>query len=227
MSAIVFAIRTWDIWSKDSSGVPSVQSPNPMRDPAIPIIQQRTVLPLTEYDTIVNRNLFYIERKPIAPPNNSGAVNPAQSVGKNIKLYGVFITDTVKTAIIDVSDQPDKRNLKRVKEGDVIQDIKIASILADRIVISQGSDQKEIRLYASNKSIRRETVEKSDKPTLILKNKESQQAPSLTNHDKKTDSQPNAQKPATDQQNVQSKEPLEEEYEIFNTPFGPIKRKKR
>jgi hypothetical protein len=216
--AVVFGFRAWNIWFSDASAV----SPVPGGDmPGFRIpyagLTERQIVPSSEYDAVVNRNLFSADRKEVKAAGTSDpSQNQEPSAGKHIRLYGVFMTDAAKTAIIDASDQPDKRKALRVREGDSVQNVKIISIQPDRIIVSEGEGQKVIPLYAENKSILREAVEKSDKTTLLIKGGDSG-TPEVVQPE------PAVQKTEPDQ----TVKPPEEEYETINTPFGPIKRRKQ
>lgn len=247
---VFFAVKTHDVWFKQQKQY---------SEPAVSATRQETqqerqftmpnLPPESSYRSIVDKNLFSEDRAEYLPPTpdpelelsmeNETEVKPFEGFGKNVILYGVFIWEDNKKALITNPD-PKQGGPKDiwVERGDVLLEVrkhnkvatlKVDDILTDRILVKDETDKYEILLYDKNNPRERETI-KMDEVAEVIAPDESGVEP-----EGEPDAEPDEPKTPFNQiqkaienkrKNAKKPESAEEpEYEIVNTPFGEIKRR--
>ncbi|MFH1155016.1 MAG: hypothetical protein V1793_14480 [Pseudomonadota bacterium] len=186
-----------------------------------------------DYEQVATSNLFSPERKefipeesePEPPEKEVPEVKPLKELNDKIYLQGVVILDGFKTALVNNpyrKTPQDPKNLT-VKEGDSIGDIKVVSILPDKLNLEKGGERYEIKLYDEKKPPRtvvKSTGDTAAAPQVIMSSSEIAVSP------------PGAQpgQPAGGPPPDAKAEPQgqsDQEFEYINTPFGKIKRAKK
>ncbi len=210
--AIFFGIKAHDIWTVNDKTVPkkrAVQRSKPQ--PVKRIAKQRTV-PESAYKVIADRNLFSPDRIELIPEEPEKEKEPEPEVkrlrvsGKTITLYGVVITDDYTSALINNPVQgEDEGRYKWIKQGDNIGDLSVTAIRKESILLAESGKKYEILLYDKKKPGRSNIAKKETRPTIVISGSEKKQPVSKNVSSKKED----------------------DEFEIVNTPFGKVKRKKR
>lgn len=210
--AIFFGIRAHDVWTGKEKTVPKKQAERAVSRPEKRSAGRRTA-PESAYRVIADRNLFSPDRKEFIPEEPEKEKEPEPEVrqlrvsGKTVTLYGVIMTDNYKSALISNPVRgDDERKHRWIKKGDKIGDIAVADIQKESILLTEGDKKYEILLYDRKKSGTKNTVEKNIRPTVVISESEKKQ-------------------PAVSKSKKQ--ESSDDEYEIINTPFGKIRRKKR
>jgi len=218
--ALFFGTKTHEIWVRGEKTVPKmqvVQKSEPSSRVSKRAVKRR-VSPESSYEVVATRNLFSPERAESVPPDPDPEpeVKQLSGFGKNITLYGVIIMDDYKSALISnpLIKEPDERQNKWVKVGDMIDELEVTEIRKERILLAEKEEKYEILLYNKDKPVRNgktkkavnRRAKKAVKPTVVMSESKKRKSGSGVSK-KKGSSQPG--------------------YEIINTPFGEVKRKKR
>ncbi|MCK5356238.1 MAG: hypothetical protein KAJ63_14055 [Methyloprofundus sp.] len=105
---------------------------------------------LEEYSELVERPLFFNERRPIVP--GEGAEEEPEVAKKalkeiSLKLIGIInIPGSVYALFQDSKAKPDENKFKRLKQGGNVNGWTLKEIKPDRVIISSGKDTEEILL---------------------------------------------------------------------------------
>ncbi len=180
----------------------------------------------SRFNVAVDGNLFSPERKEYVPPveETEPAEPEVKSLlvkGKKIVLHGVILMDGYRKALISNPDRKsDERKDLWVTEGGDIGGLKVEAIRNESILLSEKGDRYEIRLYEKDKPrasgfASRGTSERGTSEgegtgePMVIETGEAKPKPE--------------KKEAPGSSEVEA----DGEYEIIQTPFGEIKRKKR
>jgi len=98
---------------------------------------------LEQYAEMIQRPLFMEGRRP-PPEEEQPAADeaPAEQLPLNLKLMGVVFTPKEKTALF----VDEKGKYRRVRRNNLVDGWKLQEVREDRVVMTQGSDQKELPL---------------------------------------------------------------------------------
>ena len=215
--AIFFGIRAYGVWSKgDQSAIEIPRSAKSRK-----LLEKRTpkhkMPPESAYGVVVDRILFCPEREEFIPeePEPEPEVKTVKVSGKKIVLYGVILTDNCRVALINNPlKQLGERKDKWVRIQDTIGQLTVKDIQSDRLILADGADQFEVPLYDKDKPKRRVTSAKQIKPKVVT-----------------TGSKPKTTRPKTSQisrkEKIRKEKIDDSEYEVIETPFGKVKRRKK
>ena len=109
---------------------------------------------IDEYGEIVERPLFFSERRPIVPSDDAEEASAEQKVFEEITLNLIGIINTPDSAYAlfqDPKAKPDENKFKRFKLGDDIDGWTLKEIKSDRVVISSETDSRDILLVKKRK----------------------------------------------------------------------------
>lgn len=203
------------LWSSDGSVSDFINTDyvKPLKFKGARLIHRRK-LPISAYDTIVQKNLFASDRKEyIKEVVVSTKSEPEPEVEikvldtKKITLYGVIIMDDYKQALVTDIDKTSDRNSIWVKKGDTLGNFTIKTIEEDKVIVTNSGKNFSILLYDKENPKQRNYVQQinSPKKKVILT----------------TPARPvKSAKPAVPSNN-------DNDYDIITTPFGKFKVKKR
>ncbi|MCP4351778.1 MAG: hypothetical protein GY795_40465 [Desulfobacterales bacterium] len=213
--AVFFGIKAHDTWTGNDNTPPKKQEVKKAKPGPVKRIAKQRTAPESAYKVVADRNLFSPDRIEFIPEEPETEEEPEPEVkqlrvsGRTITLYGVIITDDYTSALINNPVRgEDEGRFKWIKEGDSIGDISVTSIRKESILLAENDKKYEILLYDKKKIGKSNIAKKEVKPTIIISGSEKKQ-----------------RKPAASKA-VSSKK-QEDEYEIVNTPFGKVRRKKR
>ncbi|MBN1832521.1 MAG: hypothetical protein JW896_10460 [Deltaproteobacteria bacterium] len=239
------AYRVWVQEEPLERGAPSSAPSESAPEKTQPI--KGTFLRESAYRVIAERSLFSADRKeslPEEPQEKTEKKEPVIS-GKKIHLYGVIIMEDERKALIDNPVRgPDEPQRKWVSIGDAFSDLRVAAIEPESILLEQGKNEYEISLYDDEE---KKTLPSSESgapspstPTVVNTGTQgpSSQGKAASEGDAKQAARPQAftrkapsdgnAKPQVGPGAGQRKEDdTTGEFEIVETPFGPIKRKIR
>jgi len=126
---------------------------------------------LEEYNELVERPLFFNERRPVVPGEDAAEEPETEKQALkeiSLKLIGIIdIPDTVYALFQDPKAKPDESQFKRLKQGDDINGWTLKEIKSDRVIISSGTDTEEILLAkprVHKPSSRRSSSKKPKRP---------------------------------------------------------------
>ncbi|MDM8550689.1 hypothetical protein QUF72_11450 [Desulfobacterales bacterium HSG2] len=222
--AVFFGIKAHDVWINEEKANPEMRvapgkSGTSFNRPVKRVFYKR-MPPESVYDVVAGKNLFSPDRAEFIPeepePESEPEVEQISLSGKKITLYGVIIMDDYKSALISnpFPAEPGERKNKWVKEGETVGDFEVAEIQKGRILLAEKGKKYEIPLYGDkpggNKRIKRAGKPanqggKAGKPTVVVSESKKSQAAS----------------------EISKKKPAGSEYEMINTPFGKMRRKKK
>jgi hypothetical protein len=94
--------------------------------------------PLATYDEVTARPLFSVTRRPAA------VARQASATMSSLTLAGVVISRDGRVALIRQDKSP---SLTRAREGQQVGGWTVQSIAADRVVVSNGAAQTELKLH--------------------------------------------------------------------------------
>jgi hypothetical protein len=237
---IFFAVKTFDVWfnhqKQDTEPIStSRQEIQPEKQ-----LAKRNLSPESTYRTIADKNLFSEDRTEYLPPTpdtelesaleSESGIKPFDGFGKSVTLYGVFIWNDVKKALIT---NPDRKNgepediwvqkgdtLLEINRRDKVAALKVDEILNDRILVRDESSKYEILLYDKEKPRQRQMIKMNEAPE-IINPRDTPRAASRTRPAKPQQGEtPESMAPESN-----NEEAAEPQFEIINTPFGEIKRR--
>ncbi len=189
--------------------------------------KERVTLRESAYRAIVERNLFSPDRTEYLPEEPVLITKEEEPIlsGRRVNLYGVIIMDNDRKALIDnPSGKAGKPQKKWVRVGEKLGDVRVMAIEPKSISLAEGTKTYEIPLYtkkeASPSSAEPTRSRPASSPTVI--NTETREKPPA----RKIVSS-GAEKKVPPKSDGGKQGEVTEEYEIVNTPFGQVKRKRR
>ena len=221
IALVICMSNIWEVWHADTQVFPvkrtAVKEKEPLQIKKFP---EHNVLKESAYQNVVDKNLFSPDRAPASPEIEADEPEILEEVripGKKVVLYGVIMVDDYKKAL---TNNPADResDLRWVREGEQIGNLKVRQILEDNILLVDEEGSYRVLLYdpekvskMSAKPVRQN--DKDDQPQVIIAGKKNIPAKKIINEPKK-----HVEKVTTSK---------DDEYEIIETPFGEIKRKRR
>lgn len=142
----VVAVELWYFYAQSGTWVPeppaevAVEVPSPV----LPRADELKLPPLESYDTVGERPLFVDGRRPpTEEPEDEEAPVVAETPAPKLTLMGVLMTPQGATALVrnDVTQE-----VLRRRPGEDIDGWQVATIEADRLVVSQGEKQEVLPL---------------------------------------------------------------------------------
>lgn len=173
-----------------------------------------------DYRNVIQKNLFSIHRTESLPVEKEESVTPAVESknlrvdGKKIELYGVMMLDKdhISALIRDPESKTRERPTRWIKTGDHVGQYLVTAILAEEIIMSEGSDRFKVVLWDTERKRKQsDTPETKEQPTVVIANSPEEKKPAK-------------QTPAASADN--SKSQAGEGVVTIQTPFGNITRKK-
>jgi hypothetical protein len=192
--------------------------------------------PETAYGAVTDRNLFspdraeFVEEVQLEAEPVKGDIRIS---GRKVVLYGVIMTDDYRAALIsDPKPKSPKRRSMWVKEGEIIGDsaegVVVSSIQKESITLLDGEKMYEILLYDKEKPRGKVAVQKQTKPTIVTTKPTAVTSKNAAVARSPAPGMKPGSKKAVVPNVTKNDNPLEDgEYEIVNTPFGKIKRRKK
>jgi hypothetical protein len=192
LAAIVvfLGIKAYGIWAEDKESLPdagTAKGPPPL---SAKTFSKISLPPQSDYDAIVNHNLFSMGRSPdgvekeeVKPEVKTGTdeklVKLLESTIKQISVYGVMIIDGEKKALIKspalpVSDGSKRRpaphageETKWVKVGEGLNRFTVNDIKASGVVLGAEGLAFDVDLYDKDKPKERAPVRKAEGPVVV------------------------------------------------------------
>lgn len=228
---VVFSgIRAAGVWFRDDG---SILTGKVSERPAERVPEKKmftaTLPPESSFAPVVEKNLFSPDRKePVAAQEpaaeSKGEIAELKIPGKKVALYGVVLVEDFRKALITNLDKKGKeRDVVWVREGETVGTYKVSRIEKDKVFLEENGRQYEIALYSDDKPERRTVAVPEGKPSVIAPEGEEKRgsapAPAA---ESKGGAPPSPRPPA-----IAGEKGGEEDYEVINTPFGQLKRKKK
>jgi hypothetical protein len=209
---VFFVIKTYGVWKTDNY-IRSEQSVIENTTPhAEKKVVQKRLLPDSYYKDVVEKCLFSPDRCEFIPEvsESEPEVAPEKIPGRKIVLYGVVMMKGTAMALVSnpeikTGDPPEIW----VKAGDHLGDFNVASIQKESILLADGNKHYKIMLYDQSRLKQRSAVAKTGSPTVVT-----------TPPTPKRNHSPKPKKP-------KHEELSDDQYEIINTPFGKVRRRKK
>lgn len=105
---------------------------------------------LDDYSELVERPLFFNERRPVVPGEGTTEEPEAEKKALKeitLKLIGIINTpDSVYALFQDPKAKPDESQFKHLKQGDDVNGWTLKEIKTDRVIISSTTGSEEILL---------------------------------------------------------------------------------
>jgi hypothetical protein len=173
------------------------------------------VLKASDYQNVVEKNLFSPDRAPAPVETELPEPEVEEEVrisGEKVSLYGIILLDDYKKAL--TNDPVDKHNgLKWIREGDKIGNLTVLLIAEDNIQLSDEEKIYRILLHDPEK-VKKSGVKSARKS-------EPSKQPEVISAGVK----PRVEKNQKPKQKVSASS--NDEYEIVDTPFGPMRKKRK
>lgn len=209
-----FTLQTYQVWfgTESVAGLPHGAKCLKSVRPRMPKgIAPKKMPRESAYREVVNLNLYSPDRRTplVEKPEKvkKPEIKDVKISGKKIMLYGVISSEHYRAALINnpLRKGKDRKN-KWVKINETIGQLRVKDIQPERLILADGADLFEISLYDKDKPKRKEIRENKQKPKVVVaKSKTGPPKPSLSSKGKSDDN----------------------EYEIIDTPFGKVKRRKK
>ena len=237
LCVIFFGAKSIGVWSEENGGdARNIQRSAQVKASDIPRVVRGVLPPEDAYEVVAANDLFTSDRmERVEEDDEEKKENPEEPAvvekdvrisGKKIVLYGVVVKDNTRTALIsDPQPKPPKRPFLWVREGDTIgdTDVMVSAIKKESLVLKKGADLIEISLYDHEKNnaqvAGRKPRQPEDKPVIVT----TQQATKVT---VERTPRPKAER-VVESEGSENSPVKGEEYEMVDTPFGKIKRKKK
>ena len=237
---IFFGIKALDVWTKEALTPLEIKT---VKAAATSMEDIRTVknsvLSELVYESVASQNLFSPERtepRTEEPEQEKESEEkkpvdkPPKISGREISLYGVIIMEGYVSALIsNPKPESGERNSKWVKVGDLIGDFEVKEIKEESVVLIEGNERYEIKLFDEAKARKAapssKAAAKEIKPTVIdTSTKEKSKVQVIDDKakvrpriDKKDD------KEGTPKGVHEWKPKPGEKYKVIDTPFGKVK----
>jgi hypothetical protein len=160
-AVIFFGIKTYRVWFEPEKPITKPKSAGMSLQPEIRLLP-KTVPPQTAYQIVAEKTIFSPDRK----EQMKKAETAAAKAPSKFNLFGIMISDGYRVAFISDATKPGSK-VRRVKEGDPLDDLKVSAIQNDRIILADADNRQEVLLYDTAKVVRREQVQKDAEPIII------------------------------------------------------------
>jgi hypothetical protein len=151
--------------------------------------------------------------------------------GEKVMLYGVVMVDGYKAALINnPSKEANAKEYRWVKEGETINNLKVVAIQNRHILLNDDTTQYKILLYDAKKSHKKEAASRTaSAPAEVKAGHQASPENVIVGSETAVKKQAAEQsKPGSETsgsgRNIKTSE--DSDYEMIDTPFGIIKRKK-
>ena len=238
-----FGTEAFSVWSEKSAIPDSGQARKEEKSDYAEKLSPVRLRNRADYELVATSNLFSPERKEFIPeetpppaeaeqPEKEEVVEekPLKELKEKIFLQGVMIMDGFKRALITnpYRKRSDDPKTLTVKEGDLIEELKVIAILPEKVQLQKGADRYEIGLYDEKKPPR----------SVVKAGNDNKQAPQVVGSSTETAVKKQGQgpqpiqvvesaKPETPPPSATSGKGEDPDYEYIVTPFGKIKRHKK
>lgn len=231
--AVVLVFKAVTVWQGDSflpEKLTTEKTTTPKNDGAkgIAPFSANKAAPKTAFGEITSKNLFSPERsigKPteaVETKEETVATEVLKVEGKQILLYGVILMDGLQMALIsDPATKPGAAATSRwVKPGERVAQLEVAQINKESIVLAENGKKYRVELYDQTNKPRSEAVTAAPAaaaPTVVS-----------TSQLPKAEPKPSPKQEASKKVEPKKETPAPDDgYEMVDSPFGPIKRKKK
>ena len=221
---LIFSIKAYDVWFTDkfNPGKDSV-SEQQQKQGGKSGVKVNDMPPASFYNAIVEKNLFFSDRIGVEDnvPQPASNISDQKISEQEILLYGVMIAGDEKKALIsNPYAEKDASKTIWVKVDESVTDdankseIKVKSILKDKIIISIDGKESDCYLYQ-----KKENQDQSDRPKIDQPRQNKTKKQNI-----KRDSSPRSG-PGERTQEPSFEISPDGQYKIYETPFGKIKRR--
>ena len=127
---------------------------SPVARPKIAIAKKKygpaklEIPPLSQYKTILQRNIFHSSTKSVATAEKN-VIENIKPTERNLKLWGTVVGDDPAGAyaIIEESGANSRRREQSLyKRGDIVQGAEIKKILREKVILSANGDNEILRI---------------------------------------------------------------------------------
>lgn len=191
---VFLGIKVYVIWSEDEERLPETGRSEGVSPRSAKTFGKTTVPPQSEYDVIVNLNLFSVGRSSdadgkkegeleVGAGHDEGAVKLLKETLKVISIYGLIIVGDEKRALIGSPALPVSEGRKRmpvppggppageevkwVKVGEGLNRFTVNDINSKGVVLGAEGMTFDVPLYDKNKPKKRVPVQKAEGPIVI------------------------------------------------------------
>jgi len=182
-AVLFFGIKAYGLWSKGDkwpSEIGSVKKPLPWQEKKI---AKTSLPPESDYEVIVNNNLFRdarAEAKPQEPKKRAETKPKAhgrtltilEKAAELTNLYGVVIVGEHREALIGEipagrGTRGGEKGVKRAVVGDIVGRFKVKEIRETSVLLSAGGHEFRISLFDIDKPKKRGRAKKKTGPVVI------------------------------------------------------------
>ena len=220
--------RAYSVWVQEDpfSQIDTVKEPL-MVAPETRRSNERVTLRESAYRTIVERTLFSPDRKEYLPEEPDTITKEEDPIisGRKVNLHAVIITDSDRKALIDdPNGKPGGQLKKWVRVGEMLGKVRVVAIESKSVSLAEGNKTYEIPLFtkkgASPPSAEPARSRPVSSPT-VVSTEVREESP------ERKISSSGTQKRVPPKIDGRKQGEVTDEYEIVNTPFGQVKKKRR
>lgn len=170
--AVFFGVKAYDAWNREVTLPEDTMAREAAVPGAVTVVADKQPLAASNYDVVVEKDLFAPERKEIIVSEPEPEKNKLSKVERRridrLSLLGVVMTKDRKTALIQAAkSREDPSGIRWVVEGDEVEGMRVVEIKDEKILLSMQDQSIEVLLYDPEKPKNRGSVKKEAQPTVM------------------------------------------------------------
>lgn len=133
-------------YRRDNQAIPEIDSEAHASGKVRPVqVQQPETLPLEEFSAIIERPLFFADRKLPVEKNDNKEENKARNATPpNFRLSAIVIDDEEAIALVETRG---KNETQLLRQGEVLSGWRLERIEEDAIVLRADDEQQRVQLH--------------------------------------------------------------------------------
>jgi len=187
---IFLAKNVYEVWSNGEKGVPKTPAVKRPLSISKKIVAKKAIPPGSDYEVVVQKNLFWPDRLASEPKKAVGAPAAQHKADarllkllerdlKSTNLYGVIMVGNHKEALIGEVPasgrkgvRAKEKGIKRAKVGDTVGRFKVKEIKKTSVVLSAGGGHEwQVSLFDIDKPKRRIRAKKTGPVVIGMESK--------------------------------------------------------
>ncbi|MFO7839167.1 MAG: hypothetical protein R6X08_06690 [Desulfosalsimonadaceae bacterium] len=229
---VVCGLSILRLWESEPQPVREIASEAKKSDSDAFMKKKSSLMEDRAYELLVRQNLFSPERKEYVEKSESEGSDAESEQpkisGEQVALYGVIISDGIKTAMINnPGGKLGDKKFEWIKEGQMLSNLEVIEIHPDEVVLDDGGKRYQVLLSEKKQRKGRGKAGESSGPTVVRGGSGSKKIQSISTSSSSSSSSSSSPSSSGDASKKASGSSGsgEEKYELVDTPFGTIRKK--